>query len=164
MPLNPTFSVSPVKPRMISNEAYASLLCYGVFLDDEKRNLGIFNSSWRLEDQYVQDKAVFGLNGIPRPGTAFPDKWYRYSHANLSFAVNAGANNQVLLIYHLLGFAQAAPAIASFFKDGNFIAVENVLGERYVAILFPDGVNNAFVYMFLVDGYLELKGIEGYVI
>ena len=162
MPLNPTFSVTPLNPRTSLYDYgksiwkhYGALMCYGDFM-----------SAWvyqRLLDQYNQDKAVLRYSPYPQ-STTFPSKWYEYSVARLYFITDAGIDNQYLLIYHVSG---GGGAKAAFFLNGNHLRTETVSGEEYIAILADCPPSQTWwnAYIFLIDGgYLELKGIECYIL
>lgn len=159
MPLNPTFSLTPLNPRSYDYDSVASeyrhygyLQCFGNFLN-----------AWayrRLEDQYNEDKAVLQYSPLPAT-TTFPGGWTEYSVARVGFKTNAETENQYLLIYHLSGSGKAA-----FFIDGNHVRTESVSGEEFIALLVdcPSSQTWMYAYMFLIDYVLELKGVECYIL
>lgn len=160
MPLNPTFSVTPVHPwdRLYDYgksiwKHYGLLQCFGVFLNG--------SGYQTLAQQYSQDKAVLRFSPLPNT-TTFPSNWTTYSVARLYFVTDAGVDNQYLLLYHVSGSAKVA-----FFLNGNHLRTEQVSGEEYIALLVdcPPSQTRWNAYMFLIDGgYVELKGIECYVL
>jgi len=82
----------------------------------------------------------------------------------MSFVTDSDTEKQYLLIYHVTG---GGGAKAAFFINGNHMRTEEVSGEEYIVILVDCPPSQTWwnAYMFLVDrGYLELKGIECYIL
>ena len=159
MPLNPTFSLTPLIPLNYVYDSvageyrhYGYLYCLGNFLD-----------AWhprRLEDQYNEGKAVLQYSPVPAT-TTFPSSWTQYSCARMGIKTNAEEDNQYLIIYHLSGSGEV-----DFFVNSNHVRHEAISGEEFVALLVdcPPSQTWWYFYMFLNSGYVELKGIECYIL
>ena len=159
MPLNPTFELTPLHPLSYDYNSVASeyrhygyLRCFGNFL----------NAWWprRLEDQYNEDKAVLQYSPVPAT-TTFPSGWNQYSCTRMAMKTNAEIENQYLIIYHLSGSGEV-----DFFVNSNHVRHETVSGVGFVALLVdcPPSQTWWYFYMFLNSGYVELKGIECYIL
>lgn len=166
MPLNPTFSLTPLNPFSSeydwTNDLYkhwAELNCYGAYIP------GYY--PLKLSIQCAADKVVFRFNRLDSPApVTVPSNFYQKSCAMLDFRTNATPDNQYLLVYHLSVPSNLASK-AAFYINGNLVREEWIKGEQYVAILMvcPSPQTFTRAYMFLtVMRTLELRGIECYIL
>lgn len=163
MPFTPTFSVTPLDPFSILMSSasnvknhIAHLTCFGVYFGSVQDK--------RLEDQYLENKAVLFYNAIDTPAPTTIPILSENSAAFLTFRTKANQENQYLLIYHVSGMYNAR---AAFYLNGNLIRSEEVNGIETIAILVdcPPPDTLWYAAMFLEGtGCIEFKGIECFVL
>ena len=156
MSLNAKLSFTPLEAEYSSAEAYGWMTLWGTWLYDIGR--------YTLKSKYENNMDILRYSPFPSPlPDPLPSNYYEYSIARVRFRSNATIDDQYLLLFHV---SASMGTKAGFYINGNLVREEELNGDETVAILFdcPESDTYTNVYMALGSGYIELKGIDCYVV